>query len=79
MTLNVKLFASVREAVGSRMETVEMTEGTTVGSLWQSYVSRYPKLAKVSVAYAVNHEYAAAERVLKDGDEIAFIPPVSGG
>jgi len=79
MTLNVKLFASVREAVGSRTETVEMTEGTTVGSLWQSYVSRYPRLGRVSVAYAVNHEYAGAERELKDGDEIAFIPPVSGG
>jgi molybdopterin converting factor subunit 1 len=79
MTLNVKLFASVREAVGSRAETVEMSDGTTVGGLWQSYVSRYPKLANLSVAYAVNHEYAGAECLLKDGDEVAFIPPVSGG
>ncbi len=79
MNVTVKFFASVREVIGARSQTVEVPEGTTVGALWQRYVDQHPRLATLGLAYAVNHEYSGTERLLKDGDEVAVIPPVSGG
>jgi molybdopterin converting factor subunit 1 len=79
MRITVKFFASVREVIGTRAQQIEVAEGGTVGALWQSYVEKYPRLANLGLAYAVNHEYSGLERVLNDGDEVAFIPPVSGG
>ena len=79
MTVTLKFFASVREMVGARTQAVEVAEGTTLGDLFQSYVDKYPRLGNMGLAYAVNHEYSNKSRELKDGDEIAFIPPVSGG
>ena len=79
MTLTVKFFASVREVVGVRTATIEAPDGSTVGSLWQSYVDTHPRLRGFGVAYAVNQQYVGASHPLKDGDEVAFIPPVSGG
>lgn len=79
MTLTVKFFASVREIVGARSLVAEAPEGSTVASLWQSYVEKYPRLRDLGVAYAVNQQYTAVTHALRDGDEVAFIPPVSGG
>ena len=79
MTVTVKFFASVRDLVGARSQAIEVAEGTTLGSLFRTYVDKYPKLGSLGLAYAVNHEYSDRSRVLKDGDEIALIPPVSGG
>ncbi len=79
MKVTVKFFASVREITGTRAETVDVAAGTTVAVLWQTYVARYPRIANMGLAFAVNHEYSNADRVLKDGDELALIPPVSGG
>ncbi len=79
MTITVRFFASVREVVGAREVSAEFPPGTTVGDVWRSYVARYPRLAKLRMAFAVNHEYAGEDRVLSGGDEVAIIPPVSGG
>jgi molybdopterin converting factor subunit 1 len=79
MKVTVKFFASVREVVGARSQTIEIADGCTVGDLWRQYAEKYPRLTKLGLGYAVNHEYAMADRVLHDGDEVALIPPVSGG
>jgi molybdopterin converting factor subunit 1 len=79
MKVTVKFFASVREIVGAKTEQIEVADGATLDSVWQGYIERFPKLAPMGLAYAVNHEYSDMGRVLKDGDEVAFIPPVSGG
>ena len=67
------------EQHGARSQAIEVNEGTTLGELFQSYVDKFPRLTGLGLAYAVNHEYSDQSRVLKDGDEIALIPPVSGG
>jgi len=79
MNVRVRLFALVREAVGTREETVEIAAGTTVGELWQQYVARAARLANLQVAFAVNHTYVSGDHPLHEGDTVAFIPPVSGG
>lgn len=79
MRVTVKFFASVREIVGARLQTIDVREGATVADVWHKYLTEYPRLATMSLGYAVNHAYSPPERVLHEGDEVAFIPPVSGG
>lgn len=81
MQVTVKLFASFREALGEDQKQVEVEQGTTVGQLWTDLVRQTPRLAPLSgsAAFAVNKRYAKADAALADGDEVAFLPPVSGG
>lgn len=77
----VRLFAAHREIIGASELSVSLTEGATVGTLWELLVAEYPRLAGYSgrLLYAVNQEFAGLVSELHDGDEVAFIPPVSGG
>lgn len=81
MKVTVKLFASFREAAGEAQRQVDVAPGTTVGQLWASLVEESPRLAPLSgsAAFAVNRLYARPDASLSDGDEVAFLPPVSGG
>ena len=81
MKIQLLLFASCRDAVGAKELVVELAEGTTAAGLRDEVVSRYPRLAslKEKLLIAANAEYVDGATVLKDGDEIALIPPVSGG
>ncbi len=79
MKVTVKFFASVRDVIGERSQTIDVADDATVGSVWQVYAARYPRLASMGLVYTVNHEHSKPDRVLKDGDELAMIPPVSGG
>jgi molybdopterin converting factor subunit 1 len=81
MKVRVKFFAILRERAGIAQATKEIAEGSSVGQLWQALQQDYPKLAVpgVRLLYAVNQNYVSPEEVLKDGDEVVFIPPVSGG
>ena len=81
MKIRLKLFASAREIVGQRELMLEVPEGTCGSGLLRLLVSDHPRLAGLvpSLKLAVNQEYADADRVLADGDEVALIPPVSGG
>lgn len=76
----VKLFAAAAEAAGRRQLQGEWA-GLTAEQLVASLTEQYPALTKLapSLAIAVNREYAEAGHVLNDGDELALIPPVSGG
>jgi len=70
-----------RELAGTRELDVELAGGATVETAWAALVERHPVLApgRPALRFALNGEYAGPETVLADGDEVAMIPPVSGG
>lgn len=78
--ITVRLFAAAADAVGKRVLQGDWT-GLTAAQLLEQLQKEYPGLARLApvLSIAVNREYAAADRMLADGDEVAFIPPVSGG
>lgn len=81
MHVRVRLFAIQREQVGERHVELELADGATVGDGWAGLVARFPVLApgRDSVRFARNGDYADPADPLADGDELAVIPPVSGG
>ena len=81
MKIKVLFFASCRDVVGHRSCDWEIEEGYRVADLQRGLVAAYPQLAAVQqvLSIAVNSEYVGNHTVLKAGDEVALIPPVSGG
>lgn len=81
MKVRVRCFAAVREIVGVSELVVELPEGSTLDQLIHQLQSQFPKLQALtgSLLFSVNREYAFADTKLAAGDEVAFIPPVSGG
>jgi molybdopterin synthase catalytic subunit len=79
MRVNVKFFAIFREMTGIRTEWTEIAEGTTVEQLWKQYAARSPRVGNIRAAYAINQRLAKPDQLLRDGDEVGFLPPVSGG
>jgi MoaE-MoaD fusion protein len=81
MRVRVRLFAIQRELAGTREHPVELADGATVEDAWRALVAAFPALApgRASVRFARNGDYADAATRLADGDEVAMIPPVSGG
>lgn len=77
--ITVRCFASVRELFGKDSLEVRLPAGTTLGELRARLAADQPDLLRLPLAYAVNQDYAKDERTLQDGDEVAFIPPISGG
>jgi len=80
-TVKVRLFARLAELAGTRSEDVEIGEGLRACDVYRLLEERHPQIAGLAdkVMYAVNQEYASAEAPLREGDELALIPPVSGG
>jgi molybdopterin synthase catalytic subunit len=82
VVVSVRLFAQLREAAGRDEVALELPDGATVGELLgalESHDGVGQTLANLPVVIAVNRDYAERERRLSDGDEVALIPPVSGG
>lgn len=81
MRLRVRLFATYREIVGSKDLAWTGREGERLDEFLKSFLAEYPRLAahRDTMLLAVNHEFASADAVLHDGDEVALLPPVSGG
>lgn len=81
MRVKVRFFAQVRELAGVREMLLELPEGATVSQGLLKLREAFPKLPLDSgrVAVAVNRSYVQEEHVLSEGDELALIPPVSGG
>ncbi len=81
MRITIKLFALLRDRAGTSTVTLELPEGATARSAADELATRFPAIASnlTSAAYAVNLAYVPAGTVLKNGDELALIPPVSGG
>jgi molybdopterin synthase catalytic subunit len=80
MQVRVVTFGSLKDVVGSEFQ-MDVAEGATVGALWAQLREQHPTLARFerSVALAVNQEYSEPGCLLNDGDEVALLPPVSGG
>jgi molybdopterin converting factor subunit 1 len=80
MKCTIKAFGITREIVGSRVLEIEVPDGQTVAALKTELMKQYPDFSGLRSMYiAVNQQYAEDEYVLREGDEIALIPPVSGG
>ena len=80
MKCRIKAFGISREIVGGRFLDWEMPDGSTVSDLKDDLFKKYPSFSELrSVYIAINNEYADEHVTLKEGDEIALIPPVSGG
>src|SRR5918911_810660 len=76
MWVTVRLFAGLRERAGFGERDVELADGASVGDVWQALgLGDEP----AGLVYAVDREYAERERALAGGEEVAVIPPVSGG
>lgn len=81
MHVTVRFFARLREIVGAPEVAREVPEGATLGGVWDLLAAEFPELApyRASVSGAVNADYARMQAMVSEGDEVAFLPPVSGG
>jgi molybdopterin converting factor subunit 1 len=81
MFVTVRVFARLRDLTGQSELSRELPDGATARSAWESLVQDFPALADYgrTVSCAINEDYARMTDALKDGDEVAFLPPVSGG
>ncbi len=81
IAVRIRLFAIQRELAGTREVRIDLPGGSDVEAAWDALVMRYPVLVpgRPSMRFARNGEYADPTTLLTDGDEVAMIPPVSGG
>jgi len=81
MQVTVLFFGLLKDLVGRSQEELEIPAGTRLETVFQRYASEYPKVQELadSIAVARNHEFTDPDAVLQEGDEVAFMPPVSGG
>jgi molybdopterin converting factor subunit 1 len=79
--VTVLLFGAAADLAGARQVRVLVNGGTTLGELWTILMDQYPGLAPMrdTLAFAINGEYARIEDAVSAGDEVAVLPPVSGG
>lgn len=82
-TVRVKVlfFGSLKDVAGQSEESLDLNDASTIEQLFAVYSQRIPELAKYrsSVVASLNQEFAAWDTILHSGDEVAFLPPVSGG
>jgi molybdopterin converting factor subunit 1 len=81
MRVTVRLFARLRDIAGAPELAREVAPGATIGSVWRDLTREFPDLAPFerSISSAVNADYARMDHAVREGDEVAFLPPVSGG
>lgn len=81
MRVTVRLFARLREIVGQDLVVIELDEPAVARDVWSRLAARHPALEPFggAMSTAVNAEYAKLDSPVSDGDEVAFLPPVSGG
>jgi molybdopterin converting factor subunit 1 len=81
MRVTVRLFARLRDIAGTSELSRDIAAGATIGDLWRQLATEFPELGDYerSISTAVNADYARMNHVLGPDDEVAFLPPVSGG
>jgi molybdopterin converting factor subunit 1 len=81
MRVRVKLFARLKDLAGAGELVREVEAPATVSTVWRALTAEIPALSQYerTMSVAVNAEYAKMAATVGDGDEIAFLPPVSGG
>jgi molybdopterin converting factor subunit 1 len=79
--VTVRLFARLRELAGAGELTRQIPDGSTARDVWHALTAEFPAMTDYgrSISCAVNEEYSRLTATLHDGDEVAFLPPVSGG
>jgi len=79
--IKVLFFGMIRDIVGLREDSAEVPAGASLGSLYEQYAARFPKLRDMSAStvLALNQQFSTPAAPLAEGDEVAFLPPVSGG
>ena len=79
--MTVRLFARLRDIAGAGDLLRDAPVGATVGDVWRGLVAEFPEMARYesSMSSAVNADHARMTAAVADGDEVAFLPPVSGG
>ena len=77
----MRFFGAAADLAATRQDEVSVEAGATLGDLWSTISERYPALSPMrnSLAYAINNEYANWKDAIQPGDEVAVLPPVSGG
>jgi MoaE-MoaD fusion protein len=81
MRVKVLFFGQLKEFAGAPEELLELPEGAKLGAVFEHYAGRHPRVREMagSIVLARNHEFAPPSAALADGDEVALLPPVSGG
>jgi molybdopterin converting factor subunit 1 len=81
MRVTVRMFARLRDLAGAAEMSREIEPGGTIGAVWRDLAREFPALADYerSISAALNADYARMDAEVHDGDEVAFLPPVSGG
>jgi MoaE-MoaD fusion protein len=81
MRVRIRLFASLREAVGRSEVELDLPDGATAEEAWERLAAEHAGLAarRARLTAAVNRTYAPFDTPLREGDELVFVPPVSGG
>ena len=79
MKVRILLFAYLKETLGMKEEVMDIQKGSKVRDLWNRFKHRIQGGENLRILFAVNGEYVEVGKELKEGDEVAFIPPVSGG
>lgn len=81
MRVTVRLFARLRDITGAAELGRDVSPGATIGDVWRQLAGEFPELSQYerSISSAVNADYARMDHRVHDGDEVAFLPPVSGG
>src|SRR5664279_1359058 len=81
MRVRVLFFGMLKDLVGRPAEESDFPEGSDLGTIFEKYAVLHPRLREVakSIVIARNQEFAALSTVVHEGDEVAFLPPVSGG
>ena len=78
MQVSVKYFASLRELMGESSVFIDIDKESSIDDVWR-HVTKHKKIELDNVMATVNMEYVKSSQVVRDGDEIAFFPPVTGG
>ncbi|MDG2094380.1 MAG: MoaD/ThiS family protein [Phycisphaerales bacterium] len=81
ITIRISAFASAAQIMGERTSSVVVPAGSTVDQAWSGLILRHGDLQSLSstIAFGVNDQLSGRETVLKDGDRLDLLPPVSGG
>lgn len=81
MNIKVLFFGQLKDITGLREDRLELSEGAHVETVFEHYADRFPRLKEMSksIVLAQNQQFASVSALISDGDEIAFLPPVSGG
>lgn len=81
MTIRVLFFGVLRDVTGVREDRIDIPEGSRLETVFAAYANRFPRLNEISasIVLALNQQFAPQSAAVNDGDEVAFLPPVSGG